>query len=321
MIKIGIIGGAGYTAGELLRLLIWHPESELVFVQSSSHKGQAVTKVHKDLLGECFLNFSEADFSAVDVIFLCSGHGQSISFFEQNDLPEHLKVIDLSMDFRLESDKHNFVYGLPEMNKKMIADAKYIANPGCFATAIELALLPLAKKLALKDEIHVTAITGSTGAGQAATNTSHFSWKNNNVSLYKAFKHQHLLEINETLCNLQNDFSKTVNFIPVRGNFSRGILASVYTTCEWTIIEAIEHYQNYYKEHPFVIISDENIDVKQVVNTNKCILFLEKHGDKLLIVSIIDNLLKGASGQAVQNMNIMFGLAEETGLKLKPVAF
>lgn len=321
MIKIGIIGGAGYTAGELLRLLLWHPEAEIVFVQSSSHHGQPISKVHKDLLGECSLNFSEANFNSVDVIFLCSGHDQSKSFFEKNNLPENLKVIDLSMDFRLKSDEHDFVYGLPEMNKKAIAKANYIANPGCFATAIELALLPLAKHQALKDEVHVTAITGSTGAGQAATSTSHFSWKNNNVSLYKAFDHQHLAEIKESLCNLQNSFNKAVNFIPVRGNFSRGILASVYTTCEWSLIEAMVHYQNYYMDHPFVVISDENTDVKQAVNTNKCFLHLEKHGDKLLIVSTIDNLLKGASGQAVQNMNIMFGLAEDAGLRLKPVAF
>jgi N-acetyl-gamma-glutamyl-phosphate reductase len=321
MIKVGIIGGAGYTAGELLRLLLWHPEAEIVFVQSSSHNGQPISKVHKDLLGECLLNFSYANFNVVDVIFLCSGHGRSKSFFEKNNLPEDLKLIDLSMDFRLESDEHEFVYGLPEMNKEAIAEAKYIANPGCFATAIELALLPLAQHQALKDEVHVTAITGSTGAGQAATNTSHFSWKNNNVSLYKAFEHQHLAEINESLKNLQKDFNKALNFIPVRGNFSRGILASVYTTCEWSLIEAMVHYQNYYLEHPFVVISDENTDVKQAVNTNKCILYLEKHDDKLLIVSSIDNLLKGASGQAVQNMNIMFGLPEDAGLRLKPVAF
>ncbi len=321
MIKIGIIGGAGYTAGELLRLLLWHPEAKIVFVQSSSHNGQPISKVHKDLLGECSLNFSPADFSSVDVIFLCSGHGKSKSFFEKNNLPENLKVIDLSMDFRLESDEHEFVYGLPEMNKTSISEAKYIANPGCFATAIELALLPLAKHQSLKDEVHVTAITGSTGAGQAPTGTSHFSWKNNNVSLYKAFEHQHLAEINESLKNLQKGFNKALNFVPVRGNFSRGILASVYTKCEWSLIEAMVHYQNYYLDHPFVVISDENTDVKQAVNTNKCLLHLEKHGDKLLIVSSIDNLLKGASGQAVQNMNIMFGLAEDVGLRLKPVAF
>ncbi|MRT92787.1 N-acetyl-gamma-glutamyl-phosphate reductase [Ancylomarina sp. 16SWW S1-10-2] len=321
MINIGIIGGAGYTAGELLRLLLWHPEANIVFVQSSSHDGQLVSKVHKDLLGDCLLHFSKADFSSVDVIFLCSGHGKSISFFEENNLPENLKVIDLSMDFRLDDDQNKFVYGLPELNKKAIANAKYIANPGCFATTIELALLPLAKHQALKDEVHVTAITGSTGAGQAATNTSHFSWKNNNVSIYKAFEHQHLAEIKESLNHLQQNFTKAVNFIPVRGNFSRGILASVYTTCEWSLIEAMVHYQNYYLDHPFVVISDENIDVKQAVNTNKCLLHLEKHGDKLLIVSSIDNLLKGASGQAVQNMNIMFGLPEDAGLRLKPVAF
>jgi len=321
MIKIGIIGGAGYTAGELLRLLLWHPEAEIVFVQSSSHNGQAISKVHKDLLGESNLSFSAADFTAVDVIFLCSGHGKSKSFFEKNNLPESLKVIDLSMDFRMDSNAHAFVYGLPEMNKAAISEAKYIANPGCFATAIELALLPLAKEQALTDEVHVTAITGSTGAGQAPTGTSHFSWKNNNVSLYKAFEHQHLAEIKESLCKLQNTFKKDLNFIPVRGNFSRGILASVYTTCEWSLIEALVHYQNYYQDHPFVVISDENTDVKQVVNSNKCVLHLEKHGDKLLIVSTIDNLLKGASGQAVQNMNIMFGLAEDAGLRLKSVAF
>ncbi|RZT95943.1 N-acetyl-gamma-glutamyl-phosphate reductase [Ancylomarina subtilis] len=321
MIKIGIIGGAGYTAGELLRLLLWHPEAEIVFVQSSSHNGQAISKVHKDLLGECYLNFTSANFEAVDVIFLCSGHGQSKSFFEKNKLPENLKVIDLSMDFRLESKAHAFVYGLPEMNKEAIAKAKYIANPGCFATAIELALLPLAKHQALNDDVHVTAITGSTGAGQAPTETSHFSWKNNNVSLYKAFEHQHLAEIEESLCKLQNSFKQAVNFIPVRGNFSRGILASVYTQCHWSLIEAMVHYQNYYQDHPFVVISDVNTDVKQAVNTNKCILHLEKHGDKLLIVSTIDNLLKGASGQAVQNMNILFGLPEDAGLRLKPVAF
>jgi len=321
MIKIGIIGGAGYTAGELLRLLLWHPEAEIVFVQSSSHNGQAISKVHKDLLGESQLYFSEADFKAVDVIFLCSGHGKSTSFFKDNSLPKNLKVIDLSMDFRLKGSEHAFVYGLPELNKADIAEAQYIANPGCFATAIELALLPLAKAQVLQEEVHVTAITGSTGAGQSPTGTSHFSWKNNNVSIYKAFEHQHLAEIKESLGQLQYLYNQDLNFIPVRGNFSRGILASVYTTCEWSLIEALVHYQNYYQDHPFVVISDENTDVKQVVNTNKCLLHLEKHGDKLLIVSTVDNLLKGASGQAVQNMNILFGLAEDAGLRLKPVAF
>lgn len=321
MIKIGIIGGAGYTAGELLRLLLWHPEAEIVFVQSSSHNGQPISMVHRDLLGESQLHFSEADFKAVDVIFLCSGHGKSTSFFADNSLPDSLKVIDLSMDFRLKSSEHAFVYGLPELNKAAIAEAKYIANPGCFATAIELALLPLAKAQVLHEEVHVTAITGSTGAGQAPTGTSHFSWKNNNASIYKAFEHQHLAEIKESLGQLQYLYNQDLNFIPVRGNFSRGILASVYTRCEWSLIEALVHYQNYYQDHPFVVISDENTDVKQVANTNKCLLHLEKHGDKLLIVSTIDNLLKGASGQAVQNMNIMFGLAEDIGLRLKPVAF
>lgn len=321
MVKIGIIGGAGYTAGELLRILLWHPEAELVSVQSSSHNNQPISHVHKDLLGECDLKFSDVNFNAVDLIFICSGHGRSKIFFEKNSFPEHLKIIDLSMDFRLKNNQEGFVYGLPEMNKSAIETAKYIANPGCFATAIELALLPLAKHNAIHDDLHVTAITGSTGAGQAPTSTSHFSWKNNNVSLYKAFTHQHLAEVIESLKHLQKEYDKALNFIPIRGNFSRGILTAAYTTCEWSLDESVAHYQDYYQDHPFVILSEENTDVKQVVNTNKCILHLEKHGDKLLAVSAIDNLLKGASGQAVQNMNIMFGLPEDMGLRLKPIAF
>ena len=324
-LQIGIIGGAGYTAGELIRLLLNHPATYINFVYSTSNAGNKLYKVHQDLIGDTEINFTSKINTDVDVLFLCLGHGNSTAFLEKTTFSDNTKIIDLSNDFRLLADKNfkgkDFVYGLPELDKESIKTAKYIANPGCFATTIELALLPLAKHQALKNEVHVTAITGSTGAGQAATNTSHFSWKNNNVSIYKAFEHQHLAEIKESLNHLQQDFTKAVNFIPVRGNFSRGILASVYTTCEWSLIEAMVHYQNYYLNHPFVVISDENIDVKQAVNTNKCLLHLEKHGDKLLIVSCIDNLLKGASGQAVQNMNIMFGLPEDAGLRLKPVAF
>jgi N-acetyl-gamma-glutamyl-phosphate reductase len=321
MIKLGIIGGAGYTAGELLRILVWHPEVEITFVQSTSHDGQAVSDVHKDLLGDTELVFGKADFNNADVIFICSGHGKTAEFLSKTALPEGLKVIDLSTDFRPKENGKGFVYGLPEVNRSLIESAERVANPGCFATAIELSLLPLASQQALTGEVHVNAITGSTGAGQQPTVTSHFSWKNNNVAIYKAFSHQHLKEIKETVNQLQDEFSKEINFIPVRGNFSRGIMASMYTNCEWTLEEAQAQYEEYYKSHPFVSISKAMPDVKQVVNTNKCVLYLEKHGDKLLVVSVIDNLLKGASGQAVQNMNIMFGLNEKEGLGLKPIGF
>ncbi|MGD9994580.1 MAG: N-acetyl-gamma-glutamyl-phosphate reductase [Salinivirgaceae bacterium] len=320
MIKVGIIGGAGYTAGELIRILLYHPMAALVFVHSSSHSGQAVSLVHRDLLGETELLFTDALNFDVDVLFLCSGHGKSREFLQKHQFPKALKIIDLSNDFRIKATNNEFVYGLPEANKKMIAAANFIANPGCFATAIELAFLPLAANKLLTDELHITALTGSTGAGQMPTATSHFSWKNNNVSVYKAFEHQHLDEIKQTL-KYHNKSLPPVNFIPVRGNFSRGIMAICYTHSSLDIDAAKRMYQEFYRDEPFVMLSDENPDVKQVVNTNKCVLYLEKHGSKLMIISVIDNLLKGASGQAIQNMNLLFGLDERTGLQLKPVAF
>ncbi len=321
MIKVGIVGGAGYTAGELLRILLHHPEVEITYVQSTSNAGNPISSVHTDLLGDTDLYFtSDLETDKVDVIFLCMGHGKSKEFLSENTIPDHIKIIDLSHDFRLKADGNDFVYGLPELNIDSIKSANKIANPGCFATAIQVALLPLAAAGKLK-EVHINAITGSTGAGQKPTSTSHFSWRNNNISVYKAFSHQHLGEIKQSLKQLQNNFDKPVNFIPVRGNFARGIMATSYVDCNLSQEEAIKLYKDFYLNHPFVIISNSNPSLKQVVNTNKAILFIEKHDNKLLIISMIDNLIKGASGQAVHNMNLMFGLHEKTGLRLKPVAF
>jgi len=322
MIKIGVIGGAGYTAGELLRLLINHPQAEIVFVNSSSNAGNHITDIHGGLVGECDLVFTDTlPLDQVDVLFLCSAHGDSKKFLEANNIPANLKIIDLSTDYRQKRDDHDFVYGLPEMNRKAIRKAQHIANPGCFATCIQLALLPLAAKGLLKSEINVTGITGSTGAGVKPSSTSHFSWRNDNVSVYKAFEHQHLQEIGQSMKQLQNGFTQDINFIPVRGDFARGIFVSAYTNFDGSIEEAETIYQEFYKDAAFTFVTAKNIDLKQVVNTNKCLLHLEKHGKKLLILSVIDNLLKGASGQAVHNMNLMFGLDERTGLNLKPVAF
>ena len=322
MIRIGIIGGAGYTAGELLRILLNHPQAEVVFVNSSSNAGNAVTDVHGGLIGECSLVFTDALLlDQVDVLFLCSAHGDSKKFLEENEVPAWVKIIDLSTDYRETRPDHDFVYGLPEMNKAAITKALHLANPGCFATCIQLALLPLAANNLLRAEIHVNAITGSTGAGVKPSATSHFSWRNDNISVYKAFSHQHLHEIGQSLRGLQAGFSHDINFIPVRGDFARGIFASVYTDFEGSLEDAEKLYQEYYKDAAFTFISKKNVDLKQVVNTNKCVLHLEKHGKKLLVISVIDNLLKGASGQAVHNMNLMFGLDEKTGLGLKPVAF
>jgi N-acetyl-gamma-glutamyl-phosphate reductase len=317
-IKIGIIGGAGYTAGELLRLLIHHPEVEIAFVHSTSNAGKRITDIHEGLIGETDLTFSsEYPFAGVDALFLCSAHGDSRKFLEANAIPDRLKIIDLSMDYRHKATAGDFIYGLPEWNKPAIQSAQYIANPGCFATAIQLALLPLAAKKLLKGEIHVHAITGSTGAGVKPTETSHFSWRDNNISVYKAFEHQHLKEICESLNYNPSQF----NFIPVRGNFSRGIFATVYTDSDLNTEEAVQIYTDFYRDAAFTFVADKNIDLKQVINTNKCILHLEKHGNKLFIVSVIDNLLKGASGQAVQNFNLLFGLDEKTGLNLKASGF
>lgn len=322
MIKVGIIGGAGYTAGELLRILLYHPQAEIVFVQSSSNAGNPVSDVHVDLLGETALKFTaELPLSEVDFVFLCMGHGKSKEFVEKNELLSNLKVIDLSHDFRLKRKGNDFVYGLPELNRETIRKASKIANPGCFATGIQLALLPLAAANLLVDEVHVQAITGSTGAGQKPTETSHFSWRNNNLSAYKIFEHQHEGEILQSLGQLQPGFSEGFNFVPIRGNHTRGIFVSAYTKFEGSLEEAKELYRNYYRGHPFVFLAENNPSLKQVVNTNKAVIYLEKHKDKLVIISLTDNLIKGASGQAVQNMNLMFGLDEKTGLNLKPVAF
>lgn len=321
MIKAGIVGGAGYTAGELMRILLGHPGATVEWIHSSSNAGNLVADVHSDLLGDTALTFTDVmDFNSVNVVFLCMGHGKSVSFMEQYQLPEIVKVIDLSNDFRLSRSDHEFIYGLPEVNRSSIVSCRFLANPGCFATSIQMAVLPLAAGNLLK-EIHVHAITGSTGAGQAPSGTTHFSWRNGNVSTYKSFEHQHLGEINETLHELMPVFEGPLNFVPMRGNFSRGILASVYLECDLNESEAIRMYEEFYRDHPFVTISRKPIDVKQVVNTNKCLLNLKKYGGKLHIVSVIDNLTKGASGQAVQNMNLMFGLDESEGLRLKPVAF
>ena len=322
MIKVGIIGGAGYTAGELLRILVNHQEAEICFVQSTSNAGNPVSDVHVDLLGETELTFTnEMPLETVDVVFLCMGHGKSVEFMQINNLPESLKVIDLSHDFRLKRAGNEFVYGLPELNRELIKTAKFIANPGCFATGIQLALLPLAASGLLTDEVHVQAITGSTGAGQKPTETSHFSWRSSNVSAYKIFEHQHEGEILQSLKQLQPTFTSDFNFVPIRGNHTRGIFVSAYTNFRGTLEEAKELFEKYFQSHPFVVITKTNPDVKQVVNTNKAVIYLEKHGNKLVIISVTDNLIKGASGQAVQNMNLMFGLDEKSGLYLKPVAF
>lgn len=320
MIKVGIIGGAGYTAGELIRLLINHPEVEVVFIHSTSNAGNAVSDVHGGLIGESELRFTDSyDLNAVDLLFLCSAHGQSRKFWEENVAPATLKIIDLAQDFRDESC--GYVYGLPEVNRGRIATTSRLANPGCFATAIQLALLPLASAGLLKSQVHITAITGSTGAGVKPGATTHFSWRSDNISVYKAFEHQHLIEINRTIKGLQPSFESAINFVPMRGDFARGIFASVYTDCDLTAEQAVALYNDFYADAVFTFAVDRDIDLKQVVNTNKALIRVAKYGDKLHIVSVIDNLLKGASGQAVQNMNIMFGFDEKLGLNLKPSAF
>ncbi len=319
-INIGIIGGAGYTGGELLRILIHHPNAHVQFVNSLSQTRKFIYETHTDLLGETALKFTnDLDFTEVDVIFLCSGHGQSVKFLNENQIPETVKIIDLSTDFRDESN--GFVYGLPELQRDKITQATKIANPGCFATCIQLGILPLADAELLTDDIHVSAVTGSTGAGQALGATTHFSWRSNNISIYKPFTHQHLKEITQSLVSLQPSFDAAINFIPYRGNFTRGIMANTYTKFSGTLEEAIRLYENFYADHPFTHVTTSEIDLKQVVNTNKCLVQLQKHGNNLLITSVIDNLTKGASGQAVQNMNLTFGLNETTGLRLKTIGF
>ncbi len=324
-IKVGIIGGAGYTAGELIRLLINHSQTEIDFVFSTSNAGNKISKVHQDLIGSLDLEFTDTVNPDVDVLFLCLGHGNSVKFLSANTFSENTKIIDLGNDFRLEADKEfegkTFVYGLPELQKEAIENANYIANPGCFATAIQLGLLPLANKGLLNTDVHINAVTGATGAGTSLSATTHYTWRDNNFSYYKPFTHQHLGEINQSVKQLQNDFSKDILFMPNRGNFSRGIFATLYTGFEGSVDEAKTLYNEFYKDANFTFVSDDFLHLKQVVNTNKCLIHLHKHKGKLLVTSIIDNLLKGASGQAVQNMNLMFGLEETMGLSLKGTYF
>lgn len=322
MIKAGIIGGAGYTAGELIRLLLNHPGVEISFVQSTSNAGRALSDVHSGIAGETEMTFSsDADLKSVDVVFLCKGHGDSAAFWAETERPAGLKVIDLAQDYRDESE--GYVYGLPELNRERIRGAESIANPGCFATAIQLSLLPLAAGHYLKPQgdINITALTGSTGAGVKPGATTHFSWRNNNLSVYKPFTHQHLKEIGMNLEKLQPGHSAKISFIPVRGDFARGIFAMTVVDTALTQEEAVKVYKDFYAGEPFVVVSDRPIDLKQVVNTNKAIMHLDVHDGKMLITCAIDNLLKGASGQAVHNMNLLFGLDEKEGLHLKSTAF
>lgn len=320
MIKAGIIGGAGYTAGELVRILLNHPDAELTYVQSSSNAGNRLCDVHEGIYGETEMTFCEdLPLEDVDVLFLCSGHGKSTEFWSSRKCPSSLKVIDLAQDFRDESC--GYVYGLPEINRERLRTAQFVANPGCFATAIQLAILPLASAGLLKGDVAVTAVTGSTGAGVKPGATTHFSWRKNNLSTYKAFEHQHLKEINMNVLRMQPAFSGSIDFVPMRGDFARGIFASVQTRFGGSLQDAQELYREFYKDAAFTFLYDGNLDLKQVVNTNKGLVSVEKHGDRLLVNSVIDNLLKGASGQAVQNMNLIFGLDEKAGLKLKASAF
>jgi N-acetyl-gamma-glutamyl-phosphate reductase len=325
MIKVGIIGGSGYTAGELIRILMFHPNATLDFVYSTTNAGKPLSIAHHDLMGDIEMNFTDQVNPNVNVVFLCLGHGKSKAFLEQNQFSNDTKIIDLGNDFRLtkdaEFDGKQFVYGLPELNKAAIQSANYIANPGCFATAIQLALLPLAKNGLLNEDVHINATTGSTGAGVSPSETTHFSWRNNNMSHYKAFEHQHLGEINQSVQQLQAGYPNELVFVPNRGDFARGIFATLYTTVTDSLEDIVAKYEAYYADQPFVTVTTTNINMKQVVQTNKCIISLMKKGNRLLITSIIDNLTKGASGQAIQNMNLLFGLEETTGLHLKPCGF
>ena len=322
MIKIGILGGAGYTAGELIRLLLNHPEAELVFVNSESNAGNLLTDVHEGLYGETVMTFtSEMPFDQVDVVFFCFGHGKSEAFLKEHKIPANVKIIDLAQDFRLAAPGNDYVYGLPEINKAQIATAQHVANPGCFATCIQLGLLPAASLGIIKSDVAVNAITGSTGAGQKPGATTHFSWRNNNMSIDKAFQHQHVPEIKQSLKQVQGHLEAEIDFIPYRGDFARGIFATEVVKTDMPLEDIVKGYKDFYKDAKFTHYVDKAIDMKQVVNTNKALVHCDKYGDKLLITSTIDNLLKGAVGQAVQNMNIMFGIDEMAGLHLKPTAF
>ena len=332
MIKIGILGAAGYTGGELIRLLIHHPEAQIVFANSESNAGNYVADIHEGLYGDTDMKFTaDMPFDDVDVIFFCFGHGKSEAFIREHHIPQHVRIIDLAQDFRIAGNdsnagfmtpaNHDFVYGLPEINRELIANARHVANPGCFATCIQLGLLPAAKMELINDDVAVNAITGSTGAGQKPGATTHFSWRNNNMSIYKAFTHQHVPEIRQSLRQVQGYLDAAIDFIPYRGDFARGIFATEVVRTDKPIEEIVEGYKEFYKDAAFTHYVDKSIDMKQVVNTNKALVHCDKFGNKLLITSCIDNLLKGAVGQAVQNMNIMFGIDEKSGLNLKPSAF
>lgn len=322
MIRIGIIGGAGYTAGELCRLLLNHPEAEIVFINSESNAGNLITDVHEGLYGETDMRFTdELPFEDVDVVYFCFGHGKSTQFLTDHYIPADVRIIDLAQDFRLAAEGNDYVYGLPELNRTAILGAQHVANPGCFATCIQLGLLPLADAGLLQGDVSVNAITGSTGAGVKPSSTTHFSWRSGNMSIYKAFQHQHVPEIVQSLQQLQPSFEGSIDFIPYRGDFPRGIFATEVITCDAPEEEIADLYRDFYSDAPFTHYVGRAVDLKQVVNTNKCLIHAERHGNKLLVTSVIDNLLKGASGQAVQNMNLMFELEEDAGLRLKPLAF
>ena len=324
MIRVGIIGGAGYTAGELIRLLLHHPEAEIAFVHSTSNAKNLLTDVHEGLLGETDMKFTDRlPLKSVDVLFLCMGHGKSAEFLAEYQVPSNVRIIDLAQDFRLSAPDHDYIYGLPELNREEITKAHHIANPGCFATAIQLGLLPAAAHGLIHDDVLVHAITGSTGAGQKPGTTTHFSWRADNLSIYKPFQHQHVPEIRQSLGQLQADFTAAIDFVPYRGPFARGIFATSVVKVEADVPEEtyVEMYRQFYHTAAFTHYTDKALDLKQVVNTNKALVHVEKYGDKLLITSVIDNLLKGAVGQAVQNMNLMFDLDERTGLCLKASAF
>ncbi|MBO5058699.1 MAG: N-acetyl-gamma-glutamyl-phosphate reductase [Prevotella sp.] len=322
MIKVGILGGAGYTAGELIRILINHPEAEIVFVNSESNAGNLLTDVHGGLYGETDMRFTDSmPFDSVDVVFFCFGHGKSEQFLKEHTIPEGVRIIDLAQDFRIAAPGNDYVYGLPEINREEIKGAQHLANPGCFATCIQLALLPAASLHILDRDVVVNAVTGSTGAGQKPTATTHFSWRNNNFSVYKVFKHQHIAEIRQSLTQVQGALDASIDFVPMRGDFARGIFATSVIKTDLPEEKIVAAYKDFYRDAAFTHYIDKPIDMKQVVNTNKALIHCDVVDGKLLVTSTIDNLLKGAVGQAVQNMNLMFGIEESAGLRLKPSAF
>ena len=321
MVRVGILGAAGYTGGELIRLLINHPQAEIVFANSESNAGNLICDVHEGLMGETDMRFTaEMPFGEVDVVFFCFGHGKSRAFLQEHTLPSHVRIIDLAQDFRI-AGEHDYVYGLPETHRQEISTCMHLANPGCFATCIQLGLLPALKAGIISGDIHTNGITGSTGAGQKPGATTHFSWRNDNISIYKTFTHQHLHEINQTIHELQPQYDGQMFFIPQRGCFTRGIFVTSYARCNTPIEEVKAIYEDYYRDAAFTHVVSTSPDMKQVVNTNKALVYVERYADQLLMVSCIDNLLKGAVGQAVENMNLMFGLPEDTGLRLKASAF